>query len=75
MENNAKKQVEKFVEKEVLKAAEEGKVLTILTGDAPKQLELHANKPINISGAICSPRRFCEVREFERKKSHALVSL
>lgn len=73
--NVEKKGVEKVVENTIIKAADKGETLTILLGEAPKQLELHPNKPIVISGAICSPRRFCEVREFERKKSHALVNL
>lgn len=70
-------QVDKALEnivKETIKEAD-GKTVTILLGNAPEQLKLHANKPISLEGAICSPRRFCEVRKFERTKSHAMVSL
>lgn len=75
-----KKDAKKAVEKEVTKVIEdivkngEG-TITILTGDAPKPLNTHNRNPIDLSGTIDAPKRFIDVRTFERKESHALVSL
>jgi hypothetical protein len=49
--------------------------VTILTGNAPKQPEIFNPKSIKISGTIDAPSRFAAIRDFEQKRSHALVSI
>lgn len=65
------------IDKEIVKnALKKGKkTVTILYGTAPTPPQTYANKPVNISGAIDAPSRFCAVREFDKTKSHALVSV
>lgn len=64
-------------EAEIVKNAIENgaKIVTILTGNAPRQPEIYNPKSITIEGTIDATSRFCEVRDFDRKASHALVSL
>ena len=73
---NTAKQAKEKVVKQAVDAIQKGEnvTLTILTGDAPNALEQYNDKPVDIAGTICAPRRFCEIREFEQKKSHCLVN-
>ncbi|AHK11408.1 hypothetical protein F132_62 [Flavobacterium sp. phage 1/32] len=79
MESNKpnEEKVQDQVIKEAVKSLEKGEnvTLTILTGDAPEPLKIYNRNPITIKGTIEAPRRFVEVRDFERKKSHALISV
>lgn len=77
MENNKnqKKVVEQVLENTVESLKKSDNVtLTILTGNAPEPLKQYNDNPVTIEGTICAPRRFCEVRDFDRKESHCLVS-
>lgn len=67
----------KKTEEKVLKQAikEGATTITILTGNAPEPLKVNNRKPIDLKGTIDAPKRFIDVRDFERKESHALVSL
>ena len=75
MENNQETTAK--IDKEIVKNAlqNDQNTVTILYGTAPTQPQVHPNKPVTISGAIDAPKRFCEARTFERKESHALVSI
>lgn len=59
----------------VEKAIEKGATtITLLTGQAPEQPRVFNLKDVKINGTIDAPSRFAEVRVFDQKKSHALVS-
>lgn len=81
MESNSKGKTQKQVTEKVVEQAvealqkNENVTLTILTGDAPNALQQYNPLPVEITGTIDAPARFCEVREFEQKQSHCLVSI
>lgn len=66
----------KVIEKAVVEAVKDGATtITILTGTASNPLTVNNPNPVKLTGTIDAPKRFIEVREFDRKASHALVSL
>lgn len=79
MESNKKteEKVEDQVVKELVQSLEKGDniTVTILKGEAPEPLKTNNRTPVNLKGTIEAPYRFTQVREFDRKKSHALVSI